>query len=476
MSKKIRKKKALRKEIYSNRIKKGLQAGCGIWLAFCLAACGEPDQNTAEPKEVVRVMPGAYDSIDTALVIKHNQSKKEITFFNLKKKKNYTLNYEGTTNFLDKYETPISAAQLVKGDMVDLRFLKDTKMLSYVKESSEIWEMTKVENFELDLNAGRMKIRDEFYTLGEDTLILSHGEEAEYLDIHPGDSLRIIGKDHEIYSISIEEGHGYLRLENDEYFIGGWIEIGQKMIRKIEEDMLFTVPEGKHRIYVSHTGIEGEKEVEIQRGKETTVDLGDLRKEDLVKYGNLIFTVDPSSASVRVDGKEVDITRTVKAEYGLHQVMVAAEGYETVIQYIRVSKEGASLNITLEKEKEKTLSGNTTSIQNITPTPLPTVSGNSTTPPPTNPSATTSGNTTTASTTGYKVEINAPVGAEVYVDGNYVGIAPTSFKKAKGTYKITLRKKGYASKDYSIVVDDENKDRQYSFSELDSVSANSTNN
>lgn len=455
--------------------KKGRIIGCAIGLAFCLAACSESGEEIPEQKEIVKVMPGAYDSIDTALIIKHNQSKKEITFFNLKKKKNYTLQYEGTTNFMDKYDTPISAAQLTKGSMVDIRFLKGTKTLSYVKESDQIWELSEVTNFELDLNAGRMKIREEYYTLREDTLILSEGETAEYLDIHPGDSLRIVGKDHEIYSISIEEGHGYLRLENAEYFIGGWIEVGQKMIRRIEEDMLLTVPEGKHKIYVSHTGIEGEKEAVVLRGKETLVDLGDLKKEDLIKYGNLIFTVEPSSARVYVDGKEVDITRTVKAEYGLHQIMATADGYETLIQYIRVSKEGASLNIVLEKEKEKPVSGNSTAVENITPTPLPTTSGNSTTATTqTQNTQTTSGNTTAASTTGYKVEINAPVGAEVYVDGNYVGIAPTSFKKAKGTYKITLRKKGYASKEYSIVVDDENKDRQYSFSELDTVSENST--
>ena len=461
--------------MYKAWIRKGLQAVCTIGMAICLAACSEPEKEVVEQKEIVKVMPGAYDSIDTALVVNHNSSKKEITFFNFGKQKNYTLQYDGITNFMDKYETPISAAQLRKGSIVDIRFLKGEKTLSYVKESEKVWEISEITNFELDMNAGRMKIRDEYYTLREDTLVLSGTETAEYLDIHPGDSLRIIGKDHEIYSISIEDGHGYLRLENDEYFIGGWIEIGQKMIRKIEEDMLLTVPEGKHRVYVSHTGIEGEKEVEIHRGKEAAIDLGDLKKEDLIKYGNLIFTVDPASAGVYVDGKEVDITRTVKAEYGLHQIMVSAEGYETIIQYIRVSKEGASLNITLEKEKEKTLSGNNTAIQNITPTPLPTTSGNSTTG--TTATSTVSGNTTTsASTTGYKVEINAPVGAEVYVDGNYVGIAPTSFKKAKGTYKITLRKKGYESKEYSIVVDDENKDRQYSFSELDSVSGNSTNN
>ena len=58
------------------------------------------------------------------------------------------------------------------------------------------------------------------------------------------------------------------------------------------------------------------------------------------------------------------------------------------------------------------------------------------------------------------------MGAEVYVDGNYVGIIPTSFKKAKGNYQITLRKNGYESQTYKIEVGEENKDRPFSFSEL----------
>ena len=40
-----------------------------------------------------------------------------------------------------------------------------------------------------------------------------------------------------------------------------------------------------------------------------------------------------------------------------------------------------------------------------------------------------------------KVYVNAPEGAEVYLDGNYVGIAPCSFRKATGAHVVTLRKR-----------------------------------
>ena len=99
------------------------------------------------------------------------------------------------------------------------------------------------------MSAGRMKLFNEYYTLEESTVVLSDGKLVEFLDIHAQDVLKIKGKDHKIYSISIENGHGYLRLENAEYFVDGWIEIG-KTIQKIQEETLLTVPEGKYNVYV----------------------------------------------------------------------------------------------------------------------------------------------------------------------------------------------------------------------------------
>ena len=484
---------------------------CIFLCFFLLAGCGKKEQAVNPQSQAqggfIKIAPGAYDSADTAIVLAKQEKQKKITFFNLKKKKNYTLNYDGTTSFTDKYGTQISVSQLQEGEMVDIQFLKDERLLASLAVSDEFWTLSDVSKFSMDLSAGRMEIMNEYYTLDETTVVVSDGKQAEFLDIHNQDILQIKGKDHKIYSIMIQKGNGYLRLENAEYFYGGWIEVGQKVIQKIEEDMLLTVPEGTYDVYLSHSGIEGTKEVSIKRNKETLLDVSDLKKEDLIKYGNLIITTEPSSAEVYVDGKRVSTGKIIKASYGLHQIMAKAEGYDTVIQYIRVKDTSANIIISLDEETIRTVSdnsidsttdstagndsststdsaagnnnnstngNNSTSTDNSSEDKNNTVSGNSTGDK--NNSSTdnseedkkdsVSGNDVTGSTAGYKVLIEAPEGAEVYVDGNYVGIIPTSFVKKSGSREVTIRKSGYKTRSYTLNIDDEDKDVSYSFSEL----------
>lgn len=479
--------------MYKSRLHKFTVIMCSLLCMLALAACGQPEvqETVQEQGGFIKIAPGAYDSADTAIVIAKQEKQNKITFLNLTKKRNYTLNYDGTTKFMDKYGTQISVSQLQEGEMVDVQFLKDEKLLSSLTVSSEIWTLNDISKFELDLDAGRMKIMDEYYTLDETTVVLSAGNQVEFLDINAQDILQIKGIDHKIYSITIQKGHGYLRLENEEYFIGGWIEAGQKVIQKIEEDMLLTIPEGNYEVYLSHNGIAGTKEVEIKRGKETLLDVGDLKKEDLVKYGNLVITVDPADASVYIDGKVVDTSRIIKATYGLHQIMAKAEGYDTVIQYIRVTENSATIAISLDEETVRTVSDNsiTDSTDNssnnstdsnkdsnkdsdsTTTNSNNTSKDNTSTDSSTSTSSTVSGGnaSSSASTTGYKVTIESPVGAEVYVDGNYVGIVPASFSKKSGSHEITIRKSGYQTRTYTVNVDDEDKDTSYSFSDLTAI-------
>ena len=151
---------------------------CILILICFTGGCSAAEEIPSQPEEVVKVMPGAYDSIDTALVVGNNKEKRSITFLNLVLKKNYTLTYDGTTGFFDKYGTPISADQLEKGEIVETRFLKGQKLLSSVQISPEIWSFREVKNFELDLKAGRVKILDKYYNLQEDTVILSENEQV----------------------------------------------------------------------------------------------------------------------------------------------------------------------------------------------------------------------------------------------------------------------------------------------------------
>ena len=258
------------------------------------------------------------------------------------------------------------------------------------------------------------------------------------MDINAVDSLCIQGIDHTVYSISIDKGHGYLRLKNDEYFWGGWIEVGQTIIRPIEEDMLLIVPEGKYDVLLSTNGVSATKKVTIKRDKETELDIGDLKKEDLRKFGNLIFAVTPDTASVYIDGELVDITAPVQVEYGIHQMMVKADEYQTVIQYIKVGQENATIQVTMEKDTGDSVSSNTT----------------------------TTTETEAVSTNGGKITISAPDDVEVYIDGSYIGIAPISFTKTVGVHVITLRQDGYVTKSYTINIEDTTTDETMSFSAL----------
>jgi hypothetical protein len=66
----------------------------------------------------------------------------------------------------------------------------------------------------------------------------------------------------------------------------------------------------------------------------------------------------------------------------------------------------------------------------------------------------------------YKVYIDAPTGVEAYLDGNYIGITPVSFNKTAGSFVVSLRKTGYQTRSYTLQIDSEEKDLNYTFTDL----------
>ena len=384
--------------------------------------------------------PGSFDSADTAVVVKINKEEEKITFLNLTVNRNYTLQYDGTTVFSDKYGQSMTLEQIREGDIVDVTFLKSKKRLATLAISGNGWTTAGISRYQFDAVSHAVTIGNEIYKVTEDTKIFSDGQEIEMMDLNSVDILTFNGIGNTVHSIVVEKGHGYLRLSGDENFIGGWIEVGQNIIRQITEDMLLTVPEGSYQVLISTTGGGGTKSVVINRNTEITLDIGDLEIE-APRYGQVLFAMSPSSASLYVDGNLVDTSLPVTLEYGIHQLMARAEGYSTVTSYLKVAEESAGIDITLDleddEEEEEEESNETVS----------------------------SGNGVTAASY-YQVYVDAPEGAELYVDGNYIGICPISFKKVEGPHVITLRRTGYETRSYTIQIDGEDKDVSYSFAEL----------
>lgn len=485
---------------------------------FCLlflVSCGK--QKSAEEgidTGFTAAKAGIFDSADTAVVAKIDMDAKTVTLKNMEKKRQYTLSYDGTTFFYDKYGKVISVSQLQKGEVVDVAFFKEKKRLSSLQVSGDAWCRKYIDEYKLNEETFQAQVGSALYAYSEDIVVISDGKQGDLIDINPVDVLTFRGIGSDIYSVVVERGHGYIRLKNEEYFYGGWIEVGKKTIQRVSENMMLTVPEGSHQVIISNKGTSGVKQIEVHKDMELELDVGDLKGEE-PRYGDVVFTITPKEAVLYLDGDKTDYSAPVRLEYGIHQMIVMAEGYETISQYLKVGQVSAGIEVTMKKKEDVSgndvssndVSGNNTISNNalldeinrllnekgysgITADDLAknqnvgqSGNGNSGTTNntdtnsssgTTNNAGTNSSNQTTAkppvtSTLNYYVTIESPTGAEVYLDGNYIGLAPCSFKKEEGSHTVTLRKNGHVAKSYTIRVDTEEKNVSYSFLDLEKM-------
>lgn len=426
-----------------------------------------------------------YDSQDIAVVVKKDLETKTIQLQNITTSRRYTLNYTGATKLHDKYDQAISMGQLQEGAVVTARFYKPDKSLSYLKVYPDGIHYDNIENYAINLKKGTFSIGDEIYNLSAHIVVSSDGKEIDLMDVNQMDVLSVWGANSMIYGINVEQGHGYLRLQNETYFVDGWVDIGDKVIKKINEDMLLVVPEGTHNVTVSNKGTSATQEITFARNEEMAWDLGEI-EITVVQKGKIIFTLSPATAKLYIDGRQVDSSKPVQLEYGLHRMKIMADGYETVSQYIKVAEESATIEAELEKLEEATdeevsesnndtdndnKESDTKSTGNKSESKNNTDIASDDEESLENESATDEDqedtNDTVASTdTKYKVYIDAPEGVEAYLDGNYIGITPLSFPKKSGNYVVTLRKTGYQTRSYTLQIDDEEKDINYSFTQL----------
>lgn len=418
-----------------------------------------------------------YDSADTAIVLRYDTAEKTISLRNLETGRQYTLAYDGTTGLEDKNGQAITMAQVRLGELVDVTFLHKSKVLVSLHQSSEAFLYDGQTDYVLSGTGRSMTVNGVKYKLADDLAVISDGALIELSDVNSVDALTLRGFDYEIHSICVERGHGYLRLKNDESFIGGWIEVGSKLIVPITENMLLTVPEGSYDVAVSSDMGRGTMPVTIYKNQEQTIDIGDFVVE--IKEGKVYFDVTPANATVYVDGKKVDISEAVTLTYGVHLLRVRASGYKELTKYLRVRQDSASLTLELEKDPSGNSNDNdnqdSSGDANQGSSGDANQGGSGSSQPSVSQGDSATGQMSEASEpdvvtptdgSAFYVSITAPAGVEVYVDGVYVGIAPVRFKKTAGSHEVSLRRQGYQTRSYMIELDNEKKDVVYSFSEL----------
>ncbi|MBO6016189.1 MAG: PEGA domain-containing protein [Lachnospiraceae bacterium] len=475
---------------------RGLRFGVLLCMLLLFTGCGytaQPEvtqQEVSPPRTKEPFTRPKADSLDEAIISGINETKETITFYNTQIGRHYTLSYKGISSIKDKYDEELSVSQLEPGQIAILSFVKDDKELRTLQLKKDAFIAQGVSDYEINNNAHTMRFDDKRYELSKYLFVLANGRRAELEDINPVDVLKVSGTDRLVSSIVVERGHGYLRLSGEEYFVGGWIEVGSGLIRTISEGMLLTVPEGEYDVLITNKGYGGVKHVAVEANKETMVDVSDLKGEE-VKTGQIIFTITPASAVLSIDGDEADLSAPVELEYGIHQIAIKAEGYKTIVKYIKVSSLLANINIEMEPGQGESVSENSADVRISVTNPAPeqdekktgTDTGKKDTPKTeqdTKKEEDINNGTSfigdgipkqtpdllTDTSVAARVYVDAPKDAQLYLDGAYVGVVPISFEKVSGDHELSFRNEGYQTRSYTLYFDEGDKDLSFSFADL----------
>ena len=425
-----------------------------------------------ETEEIVSL--DDLQAADTAVLVEKNIEEKKLRLRHLGSTEDYELSYDATVPFQNKYGNGITVSELKNGEVLDIIYSKHSGQIISVKVSTQNWTMTEMTDYMIDTTKKMITIMGETYQYGPDLLAFSDDQQMRLMDITEMDTLTIKGYNRKVCSIILDEGHGYLRIKNDAYFIGGWIEVGQKIIRPITEEMLLPVPEGRYKVRVTNRGYAGEENVIIKRDEETVLDLAGIEVEE-VAIGHVEFNLTPDYAQLYVDGEITDYEERVALAFGTHKIKVEAAGYQSVETNIKIGDDYANIEISLDPLPEDEQENEVSDAEKAPPVsaqPTPAGATQDDPGPDTSLQNTgiqneTAGDDALTTISGVKkIYVESPRDVEVYLDGNYIGVSPASTGKVTGAHTITLSKTGYITKSYTIYVENDNNDVTLSFSEL----------
>ncbi len=409
------------------------------------ATTATSEETTEEAKKEYETFTAAIQSIDELQNI--------MTFVNVRTDQIYELSYHGGVDVTNKYDEIMAVSQLTTGEIVDVSYdLESSRLISlHVNEAAMRYE--NVQGMEIDTVYKTVKAAGENLSYTDAVVVFDGSRLIDMSGLTNQDQVSLYVFEGKLCAAVVELGHGYVKLENYDSYIGGMIEIGYDVIVPVTEDMLLTVREGDYQLRITKGSHTGTRLVTVVRDEEITIDLGALQIEP-EQTGAAVISVLPKDCSptVYVDGTKYDADEEIELVYGKHSLRIYADGYETYSGYLEISQAYKKFEYTLTSESETT--------DESTDETSDTTTEN-----------TDEAEQTTSSAGSNTITVSQPVGAKLYVDGNYVGETPCSFTKTAGSHIITLTREGCVTVTYTITAVEDGTDDTYSYDELETFSS-----
>ena len=397
-----------------------------------------------------------YNKEDIVIITDVDTENMKVTVKKLDESAEFVLNYNGGTVVKSKYDNQLMMEQISAGEIARVGYVSGTHKLIELQEYGDAFENTMATRWDVDYDKKLITIGSDTYSYDDNIYIVSNGKTVDIREISGIDELTVRGIGNKIFSVTVTKGHGFVKLTNTQNYVGGIIEIGDRLSTVIVEDMILAAPEGTFNLTATINGVGGSKEIQVIRGQETVVSLGSF-EQSVTRYGSVKLNVFPedAQATLTVDGAEMDYTDLLSLSYGKHTLRLMSNNYDTVTKLITISSVYSTISINMSEEETTTDNSETQSTTDKS-------TEQTTDEEDTTVEDETTGTTNPGSSNGL-ICITAPEGAKVYFDGAYMGVSPLTIEKTEGEHTIIFKKDGYVTKSYTIDVSDDEEDMILSF-------------
>lgn len=342
-----------------------------ISCALLLYGCGTPERNSIsmdhypnaqsraeETSEENEEAVLAQNESDLYVVMSVDTGQRLISLALPDSARTLQYGYTQATQIMDDYGQYMSTAKLTPGRVVTIGALDDEAKLTSIQLARSTWYQENITRFSIDPSIGMIVIGETKYRYDDHIRVFSGDQEISLAQVNMDDVLSVQGKDKQILSVQVTKGQGTIALTNTELFEGGWISLGTKIYAKITPDMTLDVPEGNYELSVANDGYGDAKTIEVERSKVTVVDLNEYKGEG-PKICQVTFEIYVSGAQLYINGDPVDYEEPVELPYGVHQLTVIANGFETWERQMVIHSQEATIQIgEPELSGEEDVSGN----------------------------------------------------------------------------------------------------------------------
>ncbi|MCT4596706.1 MAG: PEGA domain-containing protein [Vallitalea sp.] len=379
-----------------------------------------PNGNTSVTNEVNDDKTIEYKRA-IAIVKNVDISNKKLTMINVENENVISLSIDSAVDIKDEYGSLLTFVQLNQGDIVETKYDIKKMRPQFIHKTAKTWERKNIKGVKVDSENHTITIGNDKFSYTNELVTIFNGNSFDISDLTIEDEVTIKGYKDKAWTIVIENGHGYITLKNHSNFVGGLLEIGVRKTVDVEEVTRVMVPVGVHNIVVSKEGMTPyEMEVMVARDQEVMIDVVDASP----RAGLVEFKVNQEGIKFSIGGEIYeDFSKPISLEYGTYNIKIVKDNYVDWEKQLVVDKPYVEFVVNLEKK--------------------PTF-----------------------------VHINRPEGVDIYIDGSYIGVIPTTTPIDAGNHTISLRKEGYYTKMHPVSIEDNGQDAYLTFPSLIKIEKN----